>query len=96
MSTRVDSFTIEPARDGDGFWLVAHGEYEESSVLAGQPSRALIKHYATVEEAKLDNPQVEVLGHITGDPFASNPLPDAPASWFDPANAGEVWHEDDY
>ena len=94
----VDYYTVEPARDGDGFWLVAHGTYPESSVLAGESSRTLTKWYATEEEAKAAHPYAEVIGHITGDPFAHmyNPLPESPPSWFDPANAGEVWHEDDY
>lgn len=94
----VENYTIEPAKDGDGFWLVAHGTYEQSSVLAGQPSRTLTCWYETAEEAALANPETEVLDHITGDPFAINliNLPDVAPDWFDPANAGEVWHEDDY
>lgn len=94
----VDYYTIEPSVDDDGFWLVAHGTYEESSVLAGQTSRCLTRHYPTVDAAVADNPDAEVIDHSTKDPFAhwSNPLPESPPSWFDPANAGEVWHEDDY
>lgn len=92
----TDHYTIEPARDGDGFWLVAHGEYEASSVLAGQSSRTLTRWYKTKDEAVAANPDVEVLEHITGDPFSINLLPIHPPDWFDPANAGEVWHEDDY
>jgi len=95
---KIEHYTIEPAKDGDGFWLVAHGTYEQSSVLAGQPSRMLTCWYETADEAALANPEAEVIDHITGDPLASmtNPLPESPPSWFDPANAGEAWHEDDY
>ena len=94
---KIDSYTIEPSQDGDGYWLVAHGEYEESSVLAGQPSRTLTCWYATKAEATVNNPEAEVLDHITGDPFGNpTPLPIHPPDWFDPLFAGEVWHEDDY
>jgi hypothetical protein len=78
MSVTVDYYTIEP--DEDGFWVVAHGEYGESSVLAGQSSRTLTRHYPTVEEAKTEYPDAEVIDHSTKDPFAhlSNPLPESP------------------
>lgn len=89
----VDRYTIEPAKDGDGFWLVAHGTYEESSVLAGQPRWMLCRWYATIEEATIRNPNVEILDHVTDDRIN---LPEIAPDWFDPTNAGEVWHEDDY
>ena len=96
MTTKISHHTIEPSEDG--YWLVAHGEYGEDSVLAGQDYRALIWHYEDLEVAKREHPEAEVLCHSTKDPFAhlSNQLPDAPPSWFDPLDAGEVWHEDDY
>ena len=107
MMPNIDSYTIEPefARDGssDGFWVWGHGEYEFWSVLSGQYARVRIAHFDTVAEAKSAYPQAEVLDHNTT-PFRSggeslgelSGLPDCPPDWFDPANAGECWHEDDY
>lgn len=94
----VDYQTIEPDGEG-GFWLVNHGEYAASSVLAGQSYRGLVVHYESLEEAIQENPEAEVLDHSTKDPFAfldKSPLPESPLSWFDTADAGELWHEDDY
>jgi len=91
--------TIEPSRNGEGYWLVVHSTYPPSSVLAGEASRCLTQWYETEAEAATNNPEAEVLSHITGDPFSfmdSSPLPDSPPGWFDSANAGEVWHENDY
>ena len=90
---KIDSYTIEPSQDGDGYWLVAHGEYEESSVLAGQPSRTLTCWYATKAEATANNPEAEVLEYNTR---VDVEMPVHPPDWFDPLFAGEVWHEDDY
>jgi hypothetical protein len=89
-------YTIEPSAEGDGYWLVKHGEYGPSSVLAGQPSRALTKFYASLDEAKFENPEAEVLEWSTKDPFGGPELPQTAPDWFDPLNAGEVWGEEDY
>ena len=77
--------TIEP--DGDGsFWVVEHGEYEESSVLAGQYRRQLVEHFDTVAEAATAYPNaVETTYPTSG---VSAVVPDVAPDWFDPADAG--------
>ena len=88
--------TIEPSKTGSGFWLVSHGEYDKSSILEGKPYRGLIYYYETLEEATEANPDVEVLGHTTYNPYYQSELPSTAPGWFTSADAGEVWHENDY
>jgi hypothetical protein len=96
---RFDRFTIEPHEDE--FCVVGHGTYERSSVLAGQDRRTIVDFFATVEEAQAEHPKAEVLDHSTK-VFRGNSLgeisgmSDCAPSWFDPSDAGECWHEDDY
>ncbi len=92
---RVDYITIEPDKDG-GFWVVQHGVYSESSVLAGQDFRQLTRHFDTLEETQAAFPQAEALDYSTKNTWAGQSLPDVAPAWFDPANAGEVWREEDY
>ncbi len=76
-------------------WLCQFGTYDNSSVIAGYPFRQLCKPYDSLEQAIADNPDAEVLvdQDLTPEPIHISSLPPA---WFDPANAGEVWSEDDY
>ena len=86
-------WTIE--EDGRGGYVVyEHGVYEETSVLAGLPSRTYIRHFDTVEEAQDAYPEATVSGSTKMD-YAGVELPHSPPDWFDPADAGERW-EDDY
>jgi len=91
--------TIEPHRDGD-FVVWEHGEYPAGSVLEGQTRRSWVEHFPTVEAALKSYPSATVMEHETGGPFAriydDNPTPQVAPDWFDPLDAGEVWHEDDY
>ena len=91
--------TIEPHRDGD-FVVWEHGEYGRGSVLEGQTRRAWVECFPTVEAALEKYPSAEVRTSTTGDPFAriydDNPMLHVAPDWFDPLDAGEVWHEDDY
>ena len=88
--------TIEPADSDNGYWLIRHGTYGESSVRAGEYCRQKSHWYSTLDEAMNDNPGVEVLDHTTGIPKGwESPMPDVPPAWFDPSYAGEVWHEND-
>lgn len=66
-----------------------HGEYPETSVLAGQYRRAFIDEFDTVEEAAREYPEADVIDYTTGGvrPSLSTIAPD----WFDPADAGETW-----
>ena len=89
----VYSTTIEVVHDA--IWLCQHGVYESHSVLAGQSFRQLCKPYNTLEEAIKENPDATVCvdQDLTPEPVH---IPVNPPSWFDPADAGEVWSEDDY
>jgi len=80
-------------REG-GYNVYEHGVYPSSSVLAGQPSRTYKGHFNTIEEAQTAFPEARPIEGSTK--RYGNPLPSTPPSWFDPANAGEAWHEDDY
>jgi len=77
----------------DGFEVVLHGTYEESSVLAGQPKRQVLDFFDTIEEAQSQFPNAEVTEHSTK---VDIPMPDTIPDWFDPGAAGEVWSEEDY
>ena len=59
-----DYLSIEPVYDPDGeiegYELVEHGTYPESSVLAGQASRRIIDGANTAEELKAKYPDAEV------------------------------------
>ena len=94
--TSTTYYTIEPDDTGEGFWVVEHGVYPESSVLAGQDRRALLAHYDTVKQAKQSYPQANVLEWSTRNTWTRTDLPIHPPKWFDPFDAGEVWSEDDY
>lgn len=84
---KFDSYTIEPL--GEDEWAVyGHGTYEESSVLAGQPSRVFINDYRTCAKAKEAWPQASVSESSTR---IDIDMPDMAPSWFDPADAGEEW-----
>jgi hypothetical protein len=88
----ITEYTIEPAHDG--FAVIGHGTYDRNSVLEGQPRRCTMNIYRTLAEAQEAYPTAEVLDHSTRviDPVMSDCAP----SDFDPADAGEVWGEDDY
>lgn len=83
--------TIEPLGREDGVMAVEHGFYEESSVLAGQSRRQVLGFFDSVEEAKKEYPNAEVLGYQTR---SGSYMSDIPPSDFDPADAGERWEED--
>ena len=74
------------------YWLCRRGVYEESSVLAGQDFRQLCKSYESLEEAQLENPDIEISDE--GKPISF--MPQTAPDWFDPMDAGEVWSEEDY
>ena len=97
------SYTIEPDDRFPGEVVVwEHGVYPRSSVLAGEDRRSWRDSFKTVEEAKAAYPKAEVMEHSTGDPFKNilgdmgNNMSQVAPDWFDPLDAGEVWHEDDY
>lgn len=91
-SSSGSDLTIEPNERG-GFDVYEHSLYEDSSVLAGQPKRVFIDSFQTAEEAKSNYPEGEV---IEGTTKTDINMPENPPSWFDPMDAGESWHENDY
>jgi len=94
MNERV----IENEGPGE-IWVWEIGEYEDSSVLAGQTRRARLDCFDTVEEAQKAYPDATVSegcslhaqNVMDRDSFAHSLAP----GWFDPADAGERW-DDDY
>ena len=83
--------TIEP---DEQYWNVyEHGRYERGSVLAGQSRRSFIDCYESLKEARSAYPKADVIDHSTK--VHHNPMPHHAPDWFDPADAGEVWSEED-
>jgi hypothetical protein len=78
----------------DQYGVYAYSEYPESSVLAGQTKRSFVDSFDTLAEAQKTYPAATWNGE-GGSGYTPLVLPDTPPDWFDPANAGEVWHEDD-
>jgi hypothetical protein len=87
-----EEFSLGQEADGS-VWLWGFGEYPEHSVLAGYPRQVRLKSYETADEARKAHPGMEI-----GPPPAKIhvELPKSPPSWFNPADAGEAWGEDDY
>jgi len=77
----------------DTYGVYQYDTYPEDSVLGGQERRRNLGEYDTLEEAQAEHPGARF---TEGSGFREIPLPIAPPPWFDPMNAGEVWHEDDY
>lgn len=90
-----DTLTIEPDPDAAGCWLCGHGEYEPSSVLAGQYRFARLDHFPGVvaarEHAATEYPGIPV---EEIDPPRAYPacVSDCPPADFDPADIGESWN----
>jgi hypothetical protein len=93
--------TIEPFIDThfNGFAVYQHGVYPDHSVLAGQTRRSLVEMYESLDDARANYPDADVLDHSTkvarGDSLAEmSGLPACPPGWFDAADAGESWDAD--
>ena len=93
MSEYLD---IRPDHKTSYWWLVEHGTYPATSVLAGQYRRRLVKPYGTLDEAVADNPGVEVNKDSTAQQhhLLRSTVSVVPPTWFDPTTAGERWDED--
>jgi hypothetical protein len=85
------AFTIEPSEDGVAVY--GHGVYGRGSVLEGADRRCYMAWFASAEEALAAYPQAEESG-CTKSHF--DPMPQCAPAWFDPADAGEAWGEEDY
>jgi hypothetical protein len=74
------------------FAVYSYGTYPESSVLAGQEKRSFVAGgFTSEDEAKAAYPDATVSGSRYREVFILHTAP----SWFDPADAGETWDEDD-
>jgi len=96
---KYDWISIEPAgpcpvsrRAGEGFIVVGHYTAPESSVMAGRQMRHQMDRFDTLEQARAKYPKAEV------QEGCHNPLLEMPPAQFtvDPADAGEVYGEDEY
>jgi hypothetical protein len=76
------------------YGVYAYSEYEESSVLAGQPKRSFVDSFDSLAEAQETYPTATWDGE-GGSGYTPPVIPQTPPAWFDSANAGEHWHEDD-
>jgi len=92
--TQFDYLTLEVQHEYGTFGVFGHGEYERSSVCYGQQRRVFLDSFDTHEEAQTEYPEAETSCCTrVNDPMSL--MPTAAPDWFDPANAGETWHEDD-
>jgi hypothetical protein len=84
--------TIHPAVDeytGATRWEVyGCGDYEDSSVLAGQYRRCFLDSFETAEEAQTAYPWATVQGPKSS---LREVTDTGPPEWFDPSDAGESW-----
>ena len=84
--------TIHPTTDeytGATRWEVyGHGEYEASSVLAGQYRRCYLDSFETAAEALAAYPSARLEGPK---PPMRSVTDTGPPDWFSPADAGESW-----
>jgi hypothetical protein len=62
--------------------------YEASSVLAGQEKKQFVDEFDSLDSAKAEYPNAQV---IEGRYIPGNNMSDIPPSWFDPTYAGEEW-----
>jgi len=96
MQNQGPDRTIEPEYDNGhiiGYNVYEHGEYEQSSVLAGQPKRTFVDGFNSLDEAKKAYPDAQVLEHSTKTDIRMpdvDPRPDLTREF------GETYHEDDY
>jgi len=97
--------TIEPGRgetyaSGDPT-MYFYGEYPKNSVNEGMQSRIVVDRFDSEDEAQA---AIEKIKNEVGidvemqdsSGYVKQELPSSPPSWFDKADAGEAWSEDDY
>lgn len=90
---KKEDIRIEFPSKGSTYYNESYGVYKYDvwpghSVLAGQERRTYIKEFHSLEEAKAEFPDAEVVDHSCFKPMAMSSL--AP-DWFDPLDAGEEW-----
>ena len=103
------TFTIERSRgatyDSEDFSIYAHDRYPRSSVLAGRDRRCWIGSSDSKDELLEACNRAGVNASVSGSTFVEptgdslgdlSGLPRSPEPWFDPADAGEAWGEEDY
>ena len=88
-------FALQAEPDGS-VWLWGYGEYPASSVLAGQYRQARLENYATAEEAVMATGLRVADGERDCAALVRAEAPVCAPDWFDAADAGEAWSEEDY
>ena len=90
---KKEDIRIEFPSKGATYYNESYGVYKydvwsNHSVLAGQERRTYLKEFDSLEEAKAEFPDAEVIDHSCFKPLVmSSVAPD----WFDPLDAGEEW-----
>jgi hypothetical protein len=79
----------------DTYGVYGYSTYPDHSVLAGQQRRSFLRDFPTLEAAKAAYPDASWDGAGSSG-YVEPHIPVSPPEWFDPANAGEAWGEDDY
>jgi hypothetical protein len=95
-SVVYDRFEIAPEffkGEMDGYSLIGHGEYTDSSMLAGQYAQAKLDFFATLEEAQAKYPNVPISEDAPLSGKFLTGVPTNPPSDWSPADAGESWDE---
>lgn len=83
--------------DGETYAVYRYSEYEEWSVLAGQQKRSFITSSTDIAALKAEFPHADdCTQDNSGTPQVPVHIPVSAPAWFDPADAGETWSEDDY
>ena len=85
----MNQFIIQVEKEFNDISVHELCKYDESSVLAGQEYKKFIDTYKTLEDAKEDYPNADVLDYVYTPTIL--PMSDCPPDWFDEMNAGETW-----
>jgi len=97
--------TIEPSKgetySHDSLTMYFYGTYGISSVNEGMEKRVFLERFDNEEDARRAAEDIKRTFGIDVDisdssRYVKQELPSSPPSWVDPADAGEVWSEDDY
>lgn len=92
---QVDELALVEEPDGSAE-LWGYGEYGPTSVLAGQFRRVFIDSWESLDAAKASFAETDLARLSTVEVNIPAEVPHTAPEWFDPADAGEAWGENDY